>query len=118
MKKKIFLLCLWCVTGIQFSGARQNKVSVNTPEAKHVISKHICGHFGEYLGGCIYYGFYVGDSNKVIPNIGGVRNDIVDALNTDEPGKIQPTTLNNASISNTGLQVKLSPFSVVVLTLK
>ncbi len=80
MKKKIFLLCLCCFTGIYFSGAQQNKVSVNTRDVKHVISKHIYGHFAEHLGSCIYDGFYVGDSNKVIPNTAGVRNDIVDAL--------------------------------------
>jgi alpha-N-arabinofuranosidase len=36
----------------------------------------------------------------------------------DEPGKIWPAVFNNATISNNGLQVKLPPFSVVVLTLK
>jgi alpha-N-arabinofuranosidase len=36
----------------------------------------------------------------------------------EEPGKIQPAAFNNAKISNNTLQVKLPPFSVVVLTLK
>ncbi len=32
------------------------------------------------LGHCIYGGFYVGDSNKTIPNKDGVRLDVIDAL--------------------------------------
>src|SRR4029077_16246496 len=44
------------------------------------ISKNIYGHFAEHLGHCIYGGFYVGDTNKTIPNTQGVRNDIIAAL--------------------------------------
>ena len=36
----------------------------------------------------------------------------------DEPNKIQPTVFNGAKLSGTSMQVKLPPFSVVVLTLK
>lgn len=57
-----------------------NTVSINVTEAKHTINKNIYGHFAEHLGNCIYNGFYVGDSNKIIPNTDGVRNDIIDAL--------------------------------------
>jgi len=45
-----------------------------------VISKNIYGHFAEHLGHCIYGGFYVGDTNKIIPNTEGVRNDVITAL--------------------------------------
>jgi len=45
-----------------------------------VISKYIYGHFAEHLGHCIYGGFYVGDTNRTIPNTNGVRNDIIAAL--------------------------------------
>ena len=45
-----------------------------------MISKNIYGHFAEHLGHCIYDGIYVGDSNKIIPNTEGVRNDIIAAL--------------------------------------
>jgi alpha-N-arabinofuranosidase len=58
----------------------QNSVVINADLGKDKISKHIYGHFAEHLGTCIYGGFYVGDTNKVIPNTNGVRNDIVDAL--------------------------------------
>jgi alpha-N-arabinofuranosidase len=36
----------------------------------------------------------------------------------DEPYKIQPTVFNGAKLNGTTMQVKLPPFSVVVLTLK
>lgn len=58
----------------------QNKIIVQADLARHQISKHIYGHFAEHLGNCIYNGFYVGDTNKLIPNTGGVRNDIIAAL--------------------------------------
>lgn len=48
---------------------------------KHIISKHIYGHFAEHLGNSIYGGFYVGEDSK-IPNTNGVRNDVVAALKT------------------------------------
>src|SRR5687767_643887 len=80
MKKRFSLLLLLCFLVVQYLPAQQNIVSINVTEAKHIISKHIYGHFAEHLGSCIYDGFYVGDTNKVIPNTAGVRNDIVDAL--------------------------------------
>lgn len=49
-----------------------------SPEAP-VISRHIYGHFAEHLGRCIYGGFYVGPESE-IPNIEGLRTDIIDAL--------------------------------------
>lgn len=64
----------------QLTTSAQNSVVINADLGKDKISKHIYGHFAEHLGTCIYGGFYVGDTNKVIPNTNGVRNDIVDAL--------------------------------------
>ena len=43
------------------------------------ISKDIYGHFSEHLGRCIYGGIYVGE-DSAIPNLRGIRKDIVDAL--------------------------------------
>jgi alpha-L-arabinofuranosidase len=57
----------------------QNRVTIN-PAGKDTISRHIYGHFAEHLGRCIYGGFYVGEGNKTIPNINGVRTDVVQAL--------------------------------------
>ncbi|MES1160834.1 MAG: alpha-L-arabinofuranosidase C-terminal domain-containing protein [Bacteroidota bacterium] len=58
----------------------QTTVTINKPAAKIIISRHIYGHFAEHLGHCIYGGFYVGDTSKTIPNINGVRKDIIEAL--------------------------------------
>lgn len=52
-------------------------VSLDAPGA--TISRHIYGHFAEHLGRCIYGGFWVGESSAV-PNIDGIRSDVVEAL--------------------------------------
>ena len=43
------------------------------------ISKNIDGHFSEHLGRCIYQGLYVGEDSP-IPNVKGMRTDVVQAL--------------------------------------
>lgn len=43
------------------------------------ISRHLYGHFAEHLGRCIYGGFWVGE-DSAIPNVGGIRSDVVEAL--------------------------------------
>lgn len=58
----------------------QTSIILKTDSARQIINKNIYGHFAEHLGRCIYDGFYVGDSNKIIPNTEGVRNDVIAAL--------------------------------------
>ena len=43
------------------------------------ISRHLYGHFAEHLGRCIYGGFFVGEDSE-IPNVRGIRTDVVEAL--------------------------------------
>ena len=43
------------------------------------INKNIYGHFSEHLGRCIYEGFWVGEDSE-IPNVNGIRKDVVAAL--------------------------------------
>ncbi|PFG44840.1 alpha-N-arabinofuranosidase [Isoptericola jiangsuensis] len=43
------------------------------------ISRHVYGHFAEHLGRCIYGGFWVGEDSDV-PNVRGIRTDVVEAL--------------------------------------
>ncbi|MFF3918127.1 alpha-N-arabinofuranosidase [Streptomyces sp. NPDC001852] len=43
------------------------------------ISRHLYGHFAEHLGRCVYGGFWVGEDSP-IPNEGGIRLDVVEAL--------------------------------------
>ncbi|MGT2683504.1 alpha-N-arabinofuranosidase [Streptococcus porci] len=50
-----------------------------TKQPGPVVSKYIYGHFAEHLGRCIYDGLYVGEDSS-IPNINGMRTDVVEAL--------------------------------------
>ncbi|MCH5333101.1 MAG: alpha-N-arabinofuranosidase [Agathobacter sp.] len=43
------------------------------------IEPEVYGHFSEHLGRCIYEGLYVGE-NSDIPNVNGMRTDVVSAL--------------------------------------
>lgn len=55
------------------------KIIVNRHRSKGTINKNIYGHFAEHLGRCIYGGLYVGEDSK-IPNLNGMRTDVVNAL--------------------------------------
>lgn len=55
------------------------KIIVNRHRSKGTINKNIYGHFAEHLGRCIYGGLYVGEDSE-IPNLNGMRTDVVDAL--------------------------------------
>ncbi len=59
--------------------AQENRLIVNTDQGEETISRHIYGHFAEHLGRCIYEGFWVGEDSS-IPNVRGIRTDVVDAL--------------------------------------
>lgn len=54
-------------------------VIVNVDIPGPVISRHLYGHFAEHLGRCVYGGFWVGEESPV-PNVGGIRHDVVEAL--------------------------------------
>ena len=55
------------------------KYIIDANNTKSHINKNIYGHFSEHLGRCIYEGLQVGEDSK-IPNINGVRKDVIDAL--------------------------------------
>jgi len=55
------------------------KITLNPERSKGVINKNIYGHFSEHLGRCIYQGLFVGKDSP-IPNVNGMRKDVVDAL--------------------------------------
>ena len=56
-----------------------NSVTLDTTFAKTKIDRNIYGHFAEHLGRCIYEGIWVGPDAE-IPNTGGIRHDVVEAL--------------------------------------
>ena len=55
------------------------KYLINPNQKISKISKDIYGHFSEHLGRCIYEGLFVGEDSD-IPNINGMRCDVVNAL--------------------------------------
>ena len=55
------------------------KAIINGSHSKGVIHPNIYGHFSEHLGRCIYNGIYVGEDSD-IPNVNGMRTDVVEAL--------------------------------------
>lgn len=55
------------------------RLVINPEKQVSKIQKEIYGHFSEHLGRCIYEGIYVGEDSP-IPNVNGMRTDVVEAL--------------------------------------
>lgn len=55
------------------------KAQINALRVKGAINKNLFGHFSEHLGRCIYQGIFVGE-DSAIPNVNGMRKDVVEAL--------------------------------------
>jgi len=55
------------------------KLYINEKNIVSKIEPEIYGHFSEHLGRCIYGGMYV-EENSEIPNVNGMRIDVVEAL--------------------------------------
>lgn len=58
---------------------RTMKLFINEKNKKGHIQPEVYGHFSEHLGRCIYEGLYVGEDSE-IPNVNGMRKDVVEAL--------------------------------------
>lgn len=56
-----------------------NEITLDVKIAKTQIDRNIYGHFAEHLGRCIYEGIWVGEESS-IPNVRGIRTDVVEAL--------------------------------------
>ena len=52
------------------------------------IAPEIYSHFVEHLGGVVYDGIWVGENSR-IPNVGGIRKELVEALAKVKPGAIR-----------------------------
>src|ERR1017187_4542660 len=71
--------------GLLAAGARSQSnqsaahIEILPDEPIGVIAPEIYGHFIEHLGGGIYDGVWVGTDSKV-PNEGGIRRAVIDAL--------------------------------------
>ena len=75
-----------CHLGQRFGGAGQQrsritmaKLNIYADRPLSTIAPEIYGHFSEHLGRCIYEGIYVGEDSD-IPNVNGMRCDVVEAL--------------------------------------
>ena len=62
------------------------EVLLNEPVGR--IAPEIYGHFVEHLGGVVYDGIWVGEKSS-IPNVGGLRKALVDALAQTKPSVIR-----------------------------
>ena len=65
-----------------------NRILIRGDRPGGRISRHIYGHFAEHLGRCIYEGFWVGE-DSAIPNLRGIRRDVVDALRRLKPAVLR-----------------------------
>jgi len=66
-------------TTITAVDSEDSKLVVHVTEGKETIAPEIYGHFAEHLGRCVYEGFWVGEDSE-IPNVRGIRTDVVEAL--------------------------------------
>jgi alpha-N-arabinofuranosidase len=57
----------------------QAKATLHADQPGAQISRNIYGQFSEHLGGGIYDGIWVGEKSS-IPNVRGIRTDVVEAL--------------------------------------
>jgi len=62
------------------------EVLLNEPIGR--INPEIYGHFAEHLGGVVYGGIWVGEDSK-IPNVGGIRKSLIDALQRIKPSVVR-----------------------------
>ena len=65
-------------------GVGRASIDVLLGEPIGVIPPELHGHFVEHLGGVVYDGVWVGEGSKV-PNVGGVRKSLIDALRAIGP---------------------------------
>ena len=61
------------------SAASASRIEILLNEPLGTISPDIYGHFTEHLGGVVYDGIWVGPNSKV-PNVDGLRKDLVDHM--------------------------------------
>jgi alpha-N-arabinofuranosidase len=64
------------------------RVEVLLDEKIGQVSPNVFGHFVEHLGGVVYDGIWVGEASKV-PNIGGIRQELVEHMRRTKPGVVR-----------------------------
>ncbi len=76
-----------CAGALRSAGG-DSLIEVLAGEPVATIAPQIYGHFVENLGGVVYDGIWVGEDSPV-PNIGGLRKDLVEALRRVSPAVIR-----------------------------
>lgn len=71
-----------------FSQTTESRVDILLNEPIGTINPNLYSHFVEHLGAVVYDGIWVGEKSK-IPNISGIRKDLVDSLKKINPGVIR-----------------------------
>jgi alpha-N-arabinofuranosidase len=80
MKLVLFLAAAAFISGSPRAAESINvSVTIRADQPGSVINPNIYGQFAEHLGAGIYEGVWVGDKSN-IPNTGGYRNDVIQAL--------------------------------------
>ncbi|HEX7856388.1 MAG TPA: alpha-L-arabinofuranosidase C-terminal domain-containing protein [Sphingobium sp.] len=75
-------LLVWLLaasSSVQAQGSATGSLTVQLDRAGPVINRNVFGQFAEQLGYGIYEGVWVGKNSK-IPNVRGIRSDVVKAL--------------------------------------
>jgi alpha-L-arabinofuranosidase len=86
--RRNFLLSSLALLAPRASQAAVTRIDILPDEPIGTISPNIYGHFTEHIGGVIYGGVWVGENSK-IPNMGGVRKELIDNLKRLKPPVIR-----------------------------
>jgi alpha-N-arabinofuranosidase len=66
----------------------ESRIEISVTEPIGTIAPEIYSHFVEHLGGVVYDGIWLGENSR-IPNVGGIRKQLVEALAKVKPGAIR-----------------------------
>jgi alpha-L-arabinofuranosidase len=84
MKTLPFLITVAGAAALSLIPARSadappTRLVIHADQGQDTINRNIYGHFSEHLGRCVYEGYWVGEDSP-IPNVRGIRRDVVEAL--------------------------------------
>ena len=66
----------------------ESRIEILLAEPVGTIAPEIYSHFVEHLGGVVYDGIWVGESSK-IPNVNGIRKELVDEMRKIKPAVVR-----------------------------
>ena len=85
---RILLILLLAVSAHAQEAQLTATITIKPDQPIGTINPNIYGHFTEHLGGVIYDGIWVGPDSKV-PNVNGIRKDLVDYMKRISPPVIR-----------------------------